>query len=162
RGGAPQPLCLGHGPLLRARLLRLDAQEHVLVVAMHHIVTDGWSLGVFVREFCALYHAFRSGIQSSLPALLLQYADYAVWQRKWLQGEVLDRQLAYWKQRLVGLPALALPTDGPRPGVQRFRGAAQSFALSPQVRDSVQALCRREGVTPFMVLLAAFQVLLGR
>jgi amino acid adenylation domain-containing protein len=159
---AHRPFDLEHGPLLRARLLRLDPQEHILLVTMHHITTDGWSLGVLVRELAALYPAFCAGRGSPLPPLSLQYADYAVWQRQWLQGEVLDRQLAYWKQQLTGVPALALPSDRPRPKTQSFRGAMQSFAWPPQMRETMQALCRRESVTPFMVLLAAFQVLLGR
>src|SRR5215471_6523498 len=153
---------LEQGPLLRVGLLRQAAQEHVLLVTMHHIITGGWSLGVFVQELCSLYSAFLRGQSSLLAKLPLQYADYAVWQRQWLQGDVLERQLAYWKGRLAGVPVLALPTDRPRPAMQSFRGAGQSFLIPKAVSDGVQRLCRREGVTPFMVLLAAFQVLLGR
>jgi amino acid adenylation domain-containing protein/non-ribosomal peptide synthase protein (TIGR01720 family) len=159
---AQRPFDLEQGPLLRLGLLRLAAQEHVLLFSMHHIITDGWSLGVFVRELGALYSAFIAGRSALLSPLPLQYADYAVWQRQWLQGEVLDRQLAYWKKRLAGVPALALPTDWPRPATQNFRGAGHSFLIPKEISDGVQALCRGEGVTPFMLLLAAFQVLLAR
>jgi amino acid adenylation domain-containing protein len=159
---AQRPFDLAQGPLFRAGLLRLAPQEHMLLFTMHHSVTDGWSLGVLVRELAALYLAFCAGRPSPLPALPLQYADYAVWQRQWLQGEVLERQLAYWEERLTGLPVFNLPTDRPRPAAQRFRGAAQTFAIAPPGRDRLQALARQEGVTPYMVLLAAFQVVLGR
>jgi amino acid adenylation domain-containing protein/non-ribosomal peptide synthase protein (TIGR01720 family) len=159
---AQRPFDLAQGPLFRAGLLRLSATEHVLLLSMHHSVTDGWSLGVLLRELAVLYPAFCAGRPSPLPPLPLQYADYAVWQRQWLQGDVLERQLAYWKDRLAGLPVLNLPTDRPRPAAQRFHGAAQQFLLSPRLAEGVQALARHEGITPFMVLLAAFQVLLGR
>jgi amino acid adenylation domain-containing protein/non-ribosomal peptide synthase protein (TIGR01720 family) len=159
---AQRPFDLEQGPLLRLGLLRLAAQEHVLLLTMHHIITDGWSLGVFVRELGALYSASIAGRSAPLSPLPLQYADYAVWQRQWLQGELLERQLAFWNKQLAGVPVLALPTDRPRPATQNYRGAGHSVLIQKEISDGVQALCRGEGVTPFMLLLAAFQVLLAR
>ncbi|WP_437667767.1 amino acid adenylation domain-containing protein [Sorangium sp. So ce1182] len=158
-----EPFDLAKGPLLRTTLLRLGEQEHVLVLTMHHIVSDGWSMGVLVRELGALYEAFARGLPSPLPALPIQYADYAVWQRAWLSGEVLEAQLAYWKKQLSGAPpALELPTDRPRPAVHTYRGAVLPVALPRELSTALAALSRREGVTLFMTLLAAFQVLLHR
>ncbi|HEU4880944.1 MAG TPA: FkbM family methyltransferase, partial [Longimicrobium sp.] len=154
---------LSAGPLFRAALLRLDAEEHVLLLSMHHIVSDGWSMGVLFRELSALYEAHREGRESPLPELRVQYADYAVWQREQLEGEVLDRQLAYWKERLGGAPELLeLPTDHPRPPVQTYRGASVPLELSVELLERLQALARSEGATLYMTLLGAFQVLLGR
>ncbi|MBZ4423334.1 non-ribosomal peptide synthetase, partial [Myxococcus sp. RHSTA-1-4] len=157
-----QPFDLATGPLLRAQLLKLGPSEHVLALNMHHIVSDGWSMGVLVREVAALYDAFSQGKPSPLPPLPLQYADYAVWQRGWLQGAVLDEQLGYWRQQLSGVSTLELPTDKPRPPVQTFRGADVPVALPLATSEALQALCQQEGATPFMALLAAFQVLLSR
>ncbi|HEX8821925.1 MAG TPA: condensation domain-containing protein, partial [Archangium sp.] len=152
-----------HGPLLRVKLLKLADTQHVLLLTMHHIVSDGWSMGVLLKEVAALYQAFASGQPSPLPELPVQYADYAAWQRGWLQGEVLERQVRYWKQQLTDAPpALELPTDKPRPAVQTFRGAQQSLQLPRELSESFLALCQREGVTPFMGLLAAFQAVLSR
>ena len=135
----------------------------MLLLTLHHIVSDGWSMGVLVRELAALYEAFRQGQPSPLPELPVQYADYAVWQRGWLQGEVLEAQLGYWKQQLAGAPPrLELPTDQPRPAVQSFQGAAVPVRLPRALSEAVEALAQREGATPFMVLLAAFQALLPR
>jgi len=160
---AQQPFDLTIGPLLRVKLLRLDEAEHVLLLTMHHIVSDAWSLGVLMRELGVLYEAFSTGNPASVPELPIQYADFAYWQREWLSGEVLESQLAYWKQQLGGeLPALELPTDRPRPPVQTYRGARQSFELSKDLTDALKALSRREGVTLFMTLLAAFKTLLYR
>jgi amino acid adenylation domain-containing protein len=160
---AQQPFDLTTGPLLRVKLLRLDEAEHVLLLTMHHIVSDGWSLGVLMRELAVLYEAFSTGKPASLPELPIQYADFALWQREWLQREVLESQLGYWKQQLGGeLPVLELPTDRPRPPVQTYRGARQSFELSQELTDALKGLSRREGVTLFMTLLAAFKVLLYR
>ncbi|MFP2911696.1 amino acid adenylation domain-containing protein, partial [Pyxidicoccus sp. 3LFB2] len=160
---AMRPFDLARGPLFRATLLRLGEQDHVLLVTVHHIVSDGWSSGVLVRELAALYSARATGTQPALPALPVQYADYAAWQRGWLQGDVLQRQLDYWRNHLAGAPqALELPTDRPRPAVQSHRGAAHSTRLSRQLSDALQALGQREGATPFMLLLAAFQLLLSR
>jgi amino acid adenylation domain-containing protein len=158
-----RPFDLEHGPLVRASLLRLGQSEHVLLLVMHHIVSDAWSLEILVREMTVLYRAYKAGEQSPLAELLIQYADYAHWQREWLQGETLERMLAYWKARLAGAPPLlALPADRPRPPVQSFRGDKQTFVLAPELGQSLRDLSRREGVTLFMTLLAAFQTLLYR
>ena len=157
-----QPFQLERGPLLRVSLLRLQEQEHILLLSMHHIVSDGWSMGVLARELSALYAAFVVGEPSPLPDLPLQYADFALWQRQWLQGAVLDRQLAYWKQHLTGAPVLQLPTDYPRPSIQRFCGAVHPFHISTPLTVALRTLSRQEGVTLFMTLLAAFQILLVR
>jgi amino acid adenylation domain-containing protein len=160
---AARPFDLAAGPLFRASLLRLSDEDHVLLLSMHHIVSDGWSMGVLFGELSALYAAYREGVESPLPELEVQYADYAVWQREQVAGEVLDRQLAYWKERLAGAPELLeLPTDHPRPAVQKYQGAAVSVELSPELLERLQALGRSEGATLFMVLLGAFQVLLSR
>jgi amino acid adenylation domain-containing protein len=154
---------LSAGPLFRAALLRLGAEDHVLLLCMHHILVDQWSLGVLRRELSTLYAAYREGRESPLPELAVQYADYAVWQREQLAGEVLDRHLAYWKERLAGAPELLeLPTDRPRPAVQTYRGAHEGITLPGELLDRLEAVGRGEGATPFMTLLAAFQVLLGR
>ncbi len=161
-----RPFDLARGPLLRATLLRLGQADHVLLLNMHHIVSDGWSIGVLVRELAVLYEAFTTGPQdgtrSPLPALPIQYADYAAWQRDWLQGEALATQLGYWKRQLDGLAPLELPTDRPRPAMQTFRGGALSFELAPELSAALNALSRRAGCTLFMTLLAAFQALLAR
>ncbi|HYU30619.1 MAG TPA: amino acid adenylation domain-containing protein, partial [Thermoanaerobaculia bacterium] len=160
---AVRPFDLARGPLLRLALVRLAAREHVLLLTLHHIVSDGWSMGVLLREIAALCAAFGQGRPSPLPGLPVQYADFAVWQRDWLQGEVLEAQLAFWKERLAGAPRLLeLPTDRPRPAVQTYNGAALPVALAPTLSEAVRALCQDEGATPFMTLLAAWAVLLGR
>lgn len=158
---AQQSFNLGRGPLLRVTLLRLSEAEHVVLLTMHHIIADGWSIGVFVKELASLYAAFLHGQSSPLPDLSIQYADFAVWQRQWLQGEVLEAQLAYWKQQLGdSLPRLELPTDYPRPIVQMFRGARQTLVLPKALTEDVKSLSQREGATLFMALLASFQTLL--
>ncbi|AKQ66394.1 hypothetical protein A176_003306 [Myxococcus hansupus] len=158
-----RPFDLAYGPLLRIALLRLSEQEYLLVLVMHHIVSDGWSMGRLVEEMGQLYAAFSSGHVPTLPELPLQYADYAVWQREWLQGEVLDAQLGYWARQLEGAPRLLeLPTDKPRPAVQSLEGATVPFALGTELSDAVRALGQQEGATPFMLLLAAFQAVLAR
>jgi amino acid adenylation domain-containing protein len=159
---ARRPFELASGPLLRVTLLRLEAQEHVALVTMHHIIADGWSVGVLVREVGALYTSIVSGEPAELPELTIQHADYAQWQREWLRGEALEAQLAYWREILAGLQALELPSDHPRPAVQSFRGAKQTLTLSHELTDALKALSRRESVTLFMTLLAAFQTLLYR
>ncbi len=162
-GAAQQPFDLAQGPLLRVTLLRLGEEEHVLLLTMHHIVSDGWSMGIFNRELSTLYEAFSAGKPSPLPDLSTQYADFAVWQRQWLQGEVLEKQLSYWKQQLGGgLPVLELPTDRPRPTTQTFQGANESLVLSKDLTESLKALSRQVGVTLFMTLLAVFKALLNR
>ena len=157
-----RPFDLERGLLFRARLLRLGEEVHVLLISMHHIVSDGWSMGVFWRELGALYGAFSSGGSSPLPELPIQYADYALWQRRWLRGEALDEQLGYWKEQLAELAALELPTDHPRPAVQTHRGARRSLTLPESLTQALKALSRQEGTTLFMVLLGALQVLLSR
>jgi amino acid adenylation domain-containing protein len=157
------PFDLEAGPLFRARLLVLGEADHVLCTTLHHIVSDGWTRGLLNRDLTALYGAFAAGTEPSLPPLALQYADYAAWQRGWLAGEALDRQIAYWKERLAGAPpVLELPTDRPRPPVQSYRGGQRQRALPPTLRDGLRELSRREGVTLFTTLLAAFDVLLHR
>ncbi len=155
---------LSHGPLIRAKLLRLSEDEHVLLLTMHHIVSDAWSTGIFIQEAARLYAAISSGAgaATTLESLPIQYADYAVWQREWLTDAVLDQQLSYWKQRLQGAPILALPTDKPRPLRQSFAGAREKFSLSPDLSERIREVSRREGATLFMTLLAAFSVLLSR
>jgi amino acid adenylation domain-containing protein/non-ribosomal peptide synthase protein (TIGR01720 family) len=159
---ARQPWDLARGPLLRARLIRLGAEEHLLALMMHHIVTDGWSMAVFAQELGALYGAFSQGRPAPLPELPLQYADFSLWQRQWLQGEVLAKQLDYWRQTLAGAPILDLPTDRPRPAVQRYKAARHTFEVGADVAQRLQELSAQEGATVFMTLLAAFQVLLSR
>ncbi|HEX6287737.1 MAG TPA: condensation domain-containing protein, partial [Herpetosiphonaceae bacterium] len=155
---------LRRGPLLRALLLRLDEQTHVLLLTMHHSISDGWSLGVFLREIAALYpaHAANTPAPALLPELSIQYADFAVWQRTELAA-VLESQLAYWRQHLAGAPtALELPTDRPRPAVPTLRGAQHSAALPAALAEALRTLSASEGTTLFMTLLAAFDVLLHR
>ncbi|HEV2150063.1 MAG TPA: amino acid adenylation domain-containing protein [Longimicrobiaceae bacterium] len=160
---ARRPFDLAAGPLFRAGLLRLGEEEHVLLLCMHHVVSDGWSLGVLFEEMSALYGAYREGAESPLPGLPVQYADYAVWQRRQLSGAALDRQLAYWKDRLAGAPAvLELPTDRPRPPVQTYRGAYEPVELPPRLLERLRGLGRSEGATLYMVLLGAFQLLLSK
>ncbi|NMO13901.1 non-ribosomal peptide synthase/polyketide synthase [Pyxidicoccus fallax] len=158
-----RPFNLSQGPLLRAALLRLGEREHVLLLTLHHIVSDGWSMGVVVREMATLYAAFTAGSSSPLPVLPVQYADFAAWQRGWLQGETLEAQLGWWREQLAGAPpGLELPTDKPRPSVQTSRGATLPVHLPAPLAETLEALCRREGSTPFMALLAGFQLLLSR
>jgi len=157
------PFDLTFGPLLRLKLLRFGAEEHVLLFSMHHIITDAWSEGILFDELRTLYHDFAAGESSTLPELEFQYADFSAWQRKSLQGTVLETQLAYWKKQLAGAPALLeLPTDRPRPAVQSYRGARQSCFLTNDLTQGLRSLCQREGATLFMTLLAAFQTLLSR
>ncbi|MFL6253473.1 MAG: amino acid adenylation domain-containing protein, partial [Pyrinomonadaceae bacterium] len=160
---ARRPFDLTRGPLLRLTLLHTDEDEHVALLTMHHIISDGWSMDVFVRELAALYEAHRTGAPSTLAPLPIQYADYAVWQREWLRGATLDAQLAFWKEQLRGAPGqLELPTSRPRPAVQTYTGATTSFTLPADVSARLRELSRREGATLFMTLLAAFDVFLAR
>ncbi|MBW4575169.1 MAG: amino acid adenylation domain-containing protein [Aphanothece sp. CMT-3BRIN-NPC111] len=159
---AQRPFDLTTGPLLRVTLLQLGEAEHILLLNLHHIVADDWSIGVLMREMGVLYTAFVSEESSPLPELPIQYADFAHWQREWLQGEVLAVQLTYWQQQLKGISMLNLPTDRPRPAVQTYKGAAQFLELPPPLNDALEALSQQEGVTLFMTLLAAFQTLLYR
>ncbi|HET8845619.1 MAG TPA: amino acid adenylation domain-containing protein, partial [Ktedonobacteraceae bacterium] len=157
-----QPFVLARGPLLRGWLLTLSSQEHVLLLSLHHIITDGWSMSILLRELSQGYEACSRGQHPAWGVLPIQYADYAAWQRSWLQGEVLQQQLDYWKQQLAGLTPLTLPTDHLYPPVQTHRGATQSLLLPQALSQQLQVLAQQEGVTLFMLLLAAFQALLSR
>jgi amino acid adenylation domain-containing protein len=161
---AQTPFDLKEDLLLRVKLLRLSAEEHVLLLTMHHIVSDGWSTGVLVQEFATLYQAFCRGESlSPLAPLPIQYVDFAAWQRQWLQGEVLETQMTYWRKQLADAPkVLELPTDYPRPAIQTFRGTTYSFNLSHQLSLALNKLSQQQGTTLFMTLLAAFQTLLSR
>ncbi|MUH00714.1 amino acid adenylation domain-containing protein, partial [Scytonema sp. UIC 10036] len=160
---AIQPFDLASEPLIRATLVVQSQTEHVLLVCMHHIVSDGWSMGVFVEELTALYNAYSIGQPSGLEPLAIQYADFAIWQRNWLVGDVLQSQLDYWLQQLKASPALlSLPTDRPRPSVQTFSGAHIEFALSMELSAKLTKLSQEQGCTLFMTLLAAFDTLLYR
>ncbi|WP_445300994.1 amino acid adenylation domain-containing protein [Microcoleus sp. C2D2] len=160
---ASKPFDLTKGPLLRASLLQLDAEEYVLLLTLHHIIFDGWSIGVFIQELAALYEAFSIGKPSPLPELSIQYADFAIWQREWLAGDRLQTQLNYWKKQLSGAPPLLeLPADRPRPPVQTYRGAKESFLIPRTLRSALKKLSRQENATLFMTLLAAFKTLLYR
>ncbi|APR77523.1 Malonyl CoA-acyl carrier protein transacylase [Minicystis rosea] len=159
---AATPFDLARGPLLRAKLLRLDADAHVLLLSVHHIVSDAQAQSVLHDELGTLYDAFVQGEPSPLPELPVQYADFAAWQRRWLSGEVLEKQLAYWRSTLAGAVVLDLPTDRPRPPTQSFRGARHAFGLGVELRSGLVELSRREGATLFMTVLAAFEVLLQR
>ncbi len=163
RAEVRKPFNLAEGPLLRARLLKMDEDEHIAVLVLHHIVADAWSIGVFLGELAALYNAFVAGQPSPLPELPIQYADYAVWQRNWLQGEVLEKQLAYWREKLAGAPPLLeLPTDRPRPAIQTANGATHNFVIPKDLADELNRLSKQENVTLFMTLLAGFKLLLAR
>ncbi|HEX9939429.1 MAG TPA: condensation domain-containing protein, partial [Longimicrobium sp.] len=163
REEAQHPFDLRAGPLFRTRLLRLGDDDHVLVLAMHHVVSDGWSMGVLFGELSALYEAFARGEPSPLPELPVQYADFAVWQRAWLSGEVLEEKIAWWRQRLEGAPpVLKIPTDRRREATPDTRAGRVFRALPPETADGVRALARREGATLYMVLLAALDLLLAR
>jgi len=160
---AQQGFDLSRGPLLRASLLRLGEADHVLVLSMHHIISDGWSLGLLFAELTTLYQAYATGNSSPLPELPFQYADYAEWQRQYLQGDTLANLLDYWKQQLAGAPPLMeLPADRPRGPLLNRSGATQSFRLSTEISEGLRFLARRQDVTLFMVLLAAFKTLLHR
>ncbi|HEY2915109.1 MAG TPA: amino acid adenylation domain-containing protein, partial [Candidatus Angelobacter sp.] len=156
------PFDLGRGPLLRVKLLKLAEQEHVLLVTMHHIVSDGWSMGIMVHECAELYQAYSEGRDPGLAELPIQYGDYAVWQREWMKGEVLEEQLGYWRKQLAGVGVLELATDRVRPALQTNAGAILMFALKEELSAGLKELSRREGVTLFMTLLGAFQAMLWR
>jgi amino acid adenylation domain-containing protein len=160
---AQAPFSLAKGPLIRGRLIRLEPELHVLLITMHHIVSDVWSMGVFLRELAALYGARREGEPSPLRPLAIQYADYAQWQREWLKGPVLEKQLAYWRDRLDGAPpVLELPADRPRPDVQSFRGERFSVTFDPALVASLQSFARDHQITLFMLAYAAWSILLSR
>jgi amino acid adenylation domain-containing protein len=158
---ASKPFDLSSGPLLRTSLLRMSEQEYVVLLTMHHIISDGWSLDIFLSEMVVLYSAFSLGRPSPLPALRIQYSDFALWQRRWLRGDVLVSHLSYWRRQLADAPpVLKLPTDRVRPPIQSFRGTKQLFALPTEVAEGLDSLSRHQGVTLYMTLLAAFKMLL--
>jgi non-ribosomal peptide synthetase component F/acyl carrier protein len=160
---ARRPFDLREAPLLRMTLVREREQQHELVMTMHHVISDGWSVGVLIRELSALYGGYAAGARVELPELSLQYADYSEWQREWLSGEVLEEQVGYWRKQLGGaLPVLQLPTDHVRPAVASYRGGLQRLELSAELSDRLEELSRRRGATMFMVLLAGFTALLQR
>jgi hypothetical protein len=159
---ARRPFDLANGPLFRVTLLRLSSVEHLLLVALHHIISDGWSLRILLNELMTLYQAFNRGEPSPLPELPIQYGDYAVWQRERLRGATLERLLNYWRAQLGGLTALPLPTDRTPPIEPTYRGNAESLILPQRLVDSLRALARQAGCTLFMVILTAFKVLLHR
>jgi amino acid adenylation domain-containing protein/non-ribosomal peptide synthase protein (TIGR01720 family) len=160
---ALRPFDLGAGPLLRARLFRLGARDHVLSLALHHIAADGWSLGVLMRELSALYGALRRGEEPALSPLPVQYADYALWQRRWLSGAALDAEVAHWRERLQGAPeGLELPADRPRPALPSFRGATVRFSLGAALTARLKETARRAGATLSMALLSGFAAYLSR
>lgn len=159
---AQKPFDIAAGPLFRATLVRLGQNRNILLLTMHHIISDGWSMGVLLRELGALYSAYSTGAEPSLPELTIQYADFAIWQRERLASS-LDQQLSFWKQQLEGAPSvLQLPTDRARPAIKTFRGARHSLVLSKQLSNSLREFSRSQQVTPFMTLLAALSVLLSR
>ena len=148
---------------MRARLLKLGEEDHIALMVVHHIVSDGWSMGLMIRELASLYEAHVEKRPSPLPELPVQYADFSAWQRQWLQGEVLDQQLRYWKERLQGVPPmLELPTDRPRQAIQNPQGAIHHFQLPSRLSDELRKLSRDHDSTLFMTLLSAFEVLLYR
>ncbi|MBC6431621.1 amino acid adenylation domain-containing protein [Nostoc sp. HG1] len=154
---------VGQAPLLRAKLLHLQEEKSILILTLHHLVGDGWSIKVLVQELSTIYPALSADRPLTFPELPVQYADFVYWQRNWLQGEVIEKHLAYWKQQLSGdLPVLQLPSDRPRPPIQTFRGAQQKFLLSTKLTEAIKQLTQREGATLFMALLAAFKTLLYR
>ncbi|BAY34377.1 AMP-dependent synthetase and ligase [Nostoc carneum NIES-2107] len=160
-GETQKPFDLSQAPLLRAKLLCLTDNQHLLLLTMHHIISDGWSVGVLIQELATVYQAFIAGKPSPLPELPIQYADFAYWQKQWLQQQVLKTQLDYWKQQLNNsVPLLQLPTDRPRPSVQTFRGKKHTLTLPKNLSAAVKDLSHKEGVTIFMLLLATFQTLL--
>lgn len=156
------PFDLTRGPLMRLRLLRLETEKHLLLFSLHHIIADGWSMGILFQELGALYTAYNANLPSPLPRLPVQYSDFTVWQREWLTDEKVTTQLTYWKQRLANLPRLALPTDRPRPAKRSLAGMLEPFHLSSEMTRQLKALSQESGVTLFMALLAGFQVLLAR
>jgi amino acid adenylation domain-containing protein len=158
-----EPFNLESGSVLRVKLWQVKTEEYVLLLAIHHIAADGWSIGVLIDELSAYYRSFCTGTKADLPDLSIQYADFALWQRQWLTNEVLDRQLSYWKQQLTGVPLLhQLPTDRPRPAIQSFRGGTERLQLDSQLTQQLKKLSQESGSTLFMTLLAGFAVLLSR
>ncbi|AVZ29697.1 linear gramicidin synthase subunit B [Nodularia spumigena UHCC 0039] len=159
---ASQPFDLTQAPLMRVKLIRLTPHQTTLLLTLHHIIADGWSRGILLRELAICYRAFIKGEKPSLPELPIQYADFALWQREWLQKEEMTAQLAYWRQKLAALPTLELPTDYPRSPLQKFQGKTESYLLPKNLLESLKNLSKQQGVTLFMLLLTAFKILLHR
>ncbi len=159
---AQRPFDLERGPVWKAMLVKLNPQDHLLVINMHHVASDGWSTEVMVKEFTALYEGYQQGRSAVLPELEVQYADFAIWQREWLRGEPLEEQLSYWRRQLAGAPVLELLIDRARPAMTSHRGTKSPFTLSAELSQELKVICRRQGATLFMTLLAAFQTLLHR
>jgi len=159
---ARKPFDLEQGALIRFKLFKLKENEHLALLTMHHIISDGWSLVIFVREFCQLYAAFLQGKTSPFPEKLIQFADFALWQRQWMQGKVLEHKISFWKERLKNIPILDLPSDRPRPAMQSYKGASLRFEISPSLARSLKKISGVEGVTLYMTMVAVFQILLHR
>ncbi len=158
-----RPFDLARHPLLRVSLVRLGAEEHILLLTMHHIISDGWSIGILLRELAMFYEAYKQGRPSPLPELPIQYADFAVWQREWMSGQAFKSQLAYWRRQLASAPSVvAFPTDEPRPTVLSQRGARQYLTIAAELYERLKQLSRAEGVTLYVTLLAAYMTLLRR
>ncbi len=148
--------------MLRVTLLRVSFEKHILILVTHHVAFDGWSWRVLIREISTIYASWLEKQTYVLPELPIQFADFAIWQRQRLSGSLVEKQLSYWKQQLSGISVLQLPTDGPRPAIQTYRGATESARFSGTLSDGLESLSRRHGATLFMTLLAAFQTLLYR
>ena len=153
KANARQPFDLINGPLLRVLAIKQGERDHILSACMHHIVSDQWSSGVLLREFAAIYNALSADTDIPLPDLPAQYADYSMWQRDWLKGDILQAKLAYWKKQLEGISVLDLPTDFPRPAMQTFNGSIEQLPLSASTIGAIRNLCRQEQITPFMFFL---------
>ncbi|WP_198161168.1 non-ribosomal peptide synthetase, partial [Anabaena sp. CA = ATCC 33047] len=159
---ATSPFILSECPLIRLKLIQLNKQNHILLLTLHHAICDGWSIGILLKELAAIYQAFNAGQPFLLPELQLQYADYSVWQQEYLQGEVLENQLSYWKQQLDGISTLQLPTDRPRSALQKFEGKTYTWQIPQDLTTALEAFSQKAGVTLFMTLLTAFNTLLYR
>jgi amino acid adenylation domain-containing protein len=162
RQEAQRPCDLSQGPLLRTTILRQEQEVHILLLTQHHIITDGWSHSILTHELATLYHSYATGQPASLPTLPIQYVDYTLWQRQWLQEKMVKEQLAYWRTQLAAAPHLDLPTDHPRPAIQTYRGSSMTWQLPLALSEDLYELSRQQEVTLFMLLLASFQVLLMR
>ena len=160
---ASQPFDLLRGPLIRGRLVKVSEAEHVFLLTMHHIVSDGWSIGVMIREVGSLYDSYSKGEESKLEEMEIQYGDFAVWQREYLRGEVMERQMGYWRRQLEGAPTvLEMPVDRVRGRVQSYRGGSEEVEIGEELAEGLRRMSREEGATMFMTLLGAFAVLLMR
>lgn len=157
------PFNLAKGPLIRAKIVKLTALEHIFIINMHHIISDGWSLDILIDELSFNLYKLQRGETPQLPPLTIQYVDYCAWQSQWLNQGVLKQQLCYWQEKLAGVPdSLDMPTDYPRPNVQNSAGAGQVFSIDSQLTEQLKSLAEKQGCTLYMVLLAVFKVLLHR